>query len=560
MPRQFALGLDFGTNSCRALFVDLDHGVSAGDAMAPYPSGDLGVYHDPNNVHVARQNPHDYVHSLMAAVQAARHQLVAKEPNFRTDWVVGIGVDTTGSTVLPVDRKLRPMSWQDSFADDLDAMAWLWKDHSAHEEADEITRVAQQRQPELLQNIGGAYSSEWFWAKILRLQRTNPTLFHATHNFVELCDWIPALLADVTDPRALQRGICAAGHKAMFDHRWGGMPPANFWQTIQPELARIRDRMGSSAVTADHVAGTLSHEWAEKLGLPQGIPIAVGALDAHMGAVGAGIQPGRMVKILGTSTCDLLVAASDKAPNISGICGAVQGSVLPGCTGLEAGQAAVGDIFLSWVRHHVPASYGTTVDEKFVMLEREAGLLRPGQHGLLGLDWHNGNRNVLANPLLSGLLVGWSLQTTAAEVYRALLEATAFGALKIIERFTENGIAIDEVVCCGGLANQNPLLLQIYADVTNRPMFTSAVEQTCALGAAIFAGAAAGVAEVGELQRRLCRLQKTAVTPNPVAHQSYQRLYGLYCRLHDTFGLAQGPLGGFMQELQEIRGQAGRTQ
>jgi L-ribulokinase len=447
------------------------------------------------------------------------------------------------------------------FAGNLAAQVWLWRDHTGYAEAAEITALAARIRPQYLAKCGGTYSSEWFWSKILHLQRTAPDVFAAAHSFVEHCDYLPAVLCGLTDPLTIPRSICAAGHKAMFNSAWGGLPDKEFLSQLDPSLANLRDRLYSNTVSSNHPAGRLCPAWAEKLGLRPGIAVAVGAFDAHMGAVGAGIREGTLVKILGTSTCDLMIHPNHQPlADIPGLCGIVDGSVLPGNYGLEAGQSAVGDIFLWFVNHLVPDCYGATTDAKFQAMEAALAPLRPGQTGLLALDWNNGNRTILTDTRLTGLILGQTLHTTAHEIYRALIESTAFGALTIINRLEEYGVNVQEVVNTGGLAVKNAALMQIYADVIGRPMKISRSDQTCALGAAIFGAIAAGTVESGydsvaDAQRALCRLRETVYQPNPANHALYARLYGLYRQLHDAFGTLQwsGHLSHVMKELLNLR-------
>ena len=550
----YALGLDYGTNSCRAVVLDLQSGECVADAVYDYPSGELGVLLDARDPNVARQNPRDYVTGLEVAIRAA---LVAAD--IEPGQVVGIGVDTTGSTPIPVDAQCQPLAFDDAWKDDLAAHAWLWKDHTSHAEAVEITELARRDRPQYVASCGGVYSSEWFWSKALHLCRTAPEVFAAMHSFVELCDYLPAVLGGIDDPAKIKRSQCAAGHKAMFNANWGGLPDAEFLTSLDPRLAELRGRLFDEAFTADQVAAELSPEWAERLGLVAGTPIAVGAFDAHMGAVGSGVAPGVLVKILGTSTCDILVAPplaeGTSELEVKGICGIVDGSVLPGMYGIEAGQSAVGDIFLWFARHHVPGD--GDLDARFAQLEEEAAKQRPGEHGLLALDWHNGNRTILVDPLLSGAIFGQSLATKPADIYRALIESTAFGALKIIERLEESGVEVKDVVTCGGLSFKSSLLMQIYADVTGRNMKVSATEQTCAAGAAIFGGAAAGIASVAELQARVARIDDKVFEPVPANHEVYKQLYALYSELHDTFGMPDGALSHVMKDLIAIRDDSG---
>ena len=558
--KRYALGLDYGTNSCRCLIVDLADGREVESCVFDYPSGHAGILLDPREPYLARQNPQDYVAALGVVPRTIRRAKKA-DRGFDPAQIVGIGVDTTGSTPMPVDREGTPLAMLPQFKGNLDAMAWLWKDHTGHAEAAEITDRARKMRPQYLAKCGGIYSSEWFWSKALRCQRAAPKVFAAAHSFVEHCDWMPALLAGDTRPERIVRGVCAAGHKAMYCEEWGGLPDEEFLRGLDPALAALRGRLYEKAVPADRQAGRLSAEWAEKLGLKPGIAIAVGAFDAHMGAVGAGIREGTLVKILGTSTCDMMVMPNrKKLADIPGVCGIVDGSILPGFYGIEAGQSAVGDIFLWFLNHLVPERFGRTTDEKFKTLGALAARQKPGEHGLLALDWNNGNRTILVDVRLSGLLIGQTLHTEPHEIYRALIEATAFGALTIAKRIEEYGVPVKEFVNCGGLAAKNPLLMQIYADVTGRPMKVSRSDQTCALGAAIFGAVAAGkeasgFADVPAAQRAVCGVKEKVYRPNKKSQAVYAELYPLYRTLHDAFGTREwsGRLDNVMKDLIRIR-------
>lgn len=557
----YALGLDFGTNSCRSVIVDLADGTEVATHVFNYPTGEAGILTDPRDPNLARQHPQDYVDGIEAIVTQAIEKARLNTASFDPGAIVGIGVDTTGSTPMPVNAEGTPLALLPEFADNLAAMAWLWKDHTAHAEAAEITELAAKMRPQYLAKCGGTYSSEWFWSKILHAKRVALEVFDAAHSWVEYCDWIPALLAGSTKPSEIVHSICAAGHKAMYSDQWGGLPDKEFLAALDPAFADLRDRLYDKAVPSDHAAGSLCDEWAKKLGLKPGIAIAVGAFDAHMGAVGAGIREGTLVKILGTSTCDALVRRHNaELADIPGVCGIVDGSILPGYYAIEAGQSAVGDIFLWFVNHLVPDSYGATQDEKFANLAEAAAQLKPGESGLLALDWNNGNRTILVNPMLSGLLIGQTLHTSAHEIYRALIEATAFGALTIIRRIQEYGVAVNEIINCGGLAVKNSLLMQIYADVTGCPMKIARSQQTCAVGAAIFGAVVAGkqnggFATVEDAQDAVAGARETVYTPNPDAQAIYADLYELYRTLHDAFGTADwsGTLGNVMKDLITLR-------
>ena len=552
----YSIGVDYGTNSVRALVVDTDTGEEIATSVFNYPSGDAGILLDPADPNLARQSPADYIKGFCDSVRDAVSQASERE-GFQPDQVVGIGVDTTGSTPIPVDAEGVALGVLDEFQDNLAAQAWLWKDHTSHAEAEEITRKAGESDYPYLAKCGGTYSSEWYWSKIARCMRAAPEVAKAAASWVELADFIPAYITGNTDPDTLARGICAAGHKAMYHTDWGGLPSAEFLDSIEPGLSRFRYE--TKAVPSDHKAGELTAEVAEKVGLPAGIPVAVGAFDAHMGAVGAGCGKGTLVKIMGTSTCDCMPAPLDKnLPDVPGLCGIVPESIMPGMYGLEAGQSAVGDIFNWFVKYLSPEEYGNdgAAHEK---LTQDAAKLKPGESGLVALDWNNGNRTILVDPLLSGLLVGQTLHTTAAEVYRTLVEATAFGALTIIKRFEEYGVAVEQVINCGGIAEKNAMVMQIYADICNRPMRISRSAQTCALGAAIFGSVAAGThASVEAAQEKMTGLKD--VTYEPIAENVavYEKLYTIYRNLHDAFGTEDysGSLAHVMKDLIAIRSQA----
>ena len=487
VPKRYCLGLDFGTNSVRALIADVENGEAVAVAVEEYGRGEQSILEDARNPHVARQHPADYHESLLASVRKA---IEAGRDNgeFSPANIIGIGVDTTGSTPLPVDQQGKPLAFDPRFEGNLNAMAWLWKDHSAMAEAEQITELAQQHRPEYLKRCGGTYSSEWFFSKLWHCLNADPDVFEAAYSWVEFCDYIPALLTGNLQPDEIKRSVCAAGHKAMYSEEWGGLPDEDFLSLLDARMGALRERLYEQAYASDVPAGGLSAEWAQKLGLPAGIPVAVGGFDAHYGAVGAGVREGTVVKIIGTSTCDITVAGAEEGPpDIPGVCGVVRGSVLPGYYGIEAGQSAVGDIFNWWVSEICEGGA-----EQHEILTEQASRLAPGESGLLALDWNNGNRTILVDARLSGLLMGQTLQTTRADVYRALIEATAFGGLTILDRLEEYGVGVERIVNCGGIAEKNPMLMQIYADVTGRRMELSRSEQTCALGAAIFGAVVAG--------------------------------------------------------------------
>jgi L-ribulokinase len=540
--------------------VNAANGNEIASHVFPYPSGDAGVIVDKNDPNLARQNPADYLLGIETTIKAAIIKAKEADSNFKPENVIGIGVDTTGSSPMPVDENGNALCFDEKFKDNPAAYVWLWKDHTSYNEAALITETAAKIRPQYLAKIGGVYSSEWWWSKILHCKNVAPEIFNAAYSWVEICDWIPANLTGELNPNKIKRSVCAAGHKAMFNSSWQGLPDEEFLNTLSNGLGDLRSRLFDTAFTADKLMGYLSKQWADKLGLTTNAAVAVGAFDAHMGAVGAGVNEGTLVKILGTSTCDVMVSPSNKnLKDIPGVCGIVNGSVMDGYFGIEAGQSAVGDIFLWFVNNLVPDSYGKTQDEKFKNLEEAASKLKPGESGLLALDWNNGNRTILVDVRLAGLILGQTLHTQPHEIYRALVEATAFGALAIIDRIEEFGVKIKEVVNCGGLASKNPMLMQIYADITNRPMKISRSDQTPALGAAMFSAIAAGKKSGGydnieEAQKAMTGTGKEFV-PNEKNHLIYKRLYSLYKQLHDAFGTKEwnGNMFNVMKELLNIR-------
>jgi L-ribulokinase len=527
----FTLGIDYGTNSVRALVVRCHDGKEFGSAVFNYPSGSQGILLDKKDHHLARQHPCDYLLGLEKSVKGA---LVAasKQSGFSADWVIGLGVDTTGSSPIPVDRKNRALAQDPKWKTNLHAQCWLWKDHTSWEEAARITELAAKHRPQYIAKCGNTYSSEWWWSKIWRCLKVAPKVFDAAHSWVELADWIPSVLAGVEDPLAVKRGICAAGHKALYSDEWGGLPDKKFLAMLHPKLASLRDRLYEKAHDATESAGSLCPVWARKLGLPAGIPIAIGEFDVHYGAIACGVSEGTLVKVIGTSTCDCaVVPMTKKVADIPGICGIVPGAILPGFFGIEAGQSAVGDIFKWWVE-------GICGDASLHgPLTKEAAKLRPGHSGLLALDWHNGNRTILVDPLLTGGIIGQTLYTTRAEIYRALIEATAFGARAIIERIREYGVPVKRVVCAGGIAEKNPLLMQIYADITGCTMQVAGSSQACALGSAISASVLAGAhKDFKTAQKAMVKIKPKAYTPAAAAKKTYDRLFALYRELHDSLG------------------------
>jgi L-ribulokinase len=516
----FTLGLDFGTNSVRAVVVDVSDGREIGTGVSGYASGVQGILLDGKDPHLARQSPRDHLDGLKDAVHGAIRQAEG-HPGFKAELIGGIGVAATGSSPLPVDGRNVPLAFHDEWKDDLNAQCWLWKDHTARVEAEEITRVALEMRPEYVRACGGVYLSEWFWAKVWHCLRVSPEIFHAAFTWIELADWIPSVLAGVNDPLQIQRGVCSAGHKALYSDHWGGLPDSEFLRTLDPALEGLREKLYQKAYDATHPAGSLCGEWAKVLGLREGISIAIGKSDVHYGAIGCGVKPGRLVKVIGTSSCDCCVLpAGGGFPDIPGISGVVEGAILPGFYGLEAGQSAVGDIFKWWIEKVCGGD-----DELYRRISEEAGALKPGESGLLALDWNNGNRNVLADPMLGGLLVGQTLHTTRGEIYRALMEATAFGSRMIVNRLREHGVVVNELVCAGGIAEKNTVAMEILTNVLGVEIHVTETRQACALGAAIAAASVAGLHEdVAAARDAMASGCVQVYRPDPERVRMYDRL------------------------------------
>jgi len=537
MRDKFTLGIDYGSDSVRALIVDALSGEEKASHVCWYTRWKEGRYSD-SAVNRFRQHPIDYVNGLETAVREALSKV-----NGSSGKICGIAVDTTGSTPVPVDKKGTPLSLLPEFSENPNAMFILWKDHCALAEAEEIN--LHRKSIEYLKYEGGIYSSEWFWAKILHILRTDEAVRAAAWSWVEHCDWIPALLTGNTDPLLLKRSRCAAGHKAMWHKDWNGLPPDKFLSGIDVHLSGLRDRLYRETYTSDVCAGNLCSEWARRLGLPVGIPVSVGAFDAHMGAVGGGIEPFWLSKVMGTSTCDMLVVPHNAVGKklIKGICGQVDGSIIPEMTGLEAGQSAFGDIFawfkniLSWPLNHIKSPAGT--EEKFckVMeeiipeLEKEAAAMKPGDGGITGIDWHNGRRTPDANQKLKGAIFGLSLGSSAPMIYRALVESAVFGARRIFERFAKEGIQIVGVNALGGVAKKSPLVMQIMTDVLGVPIRVVRSEQACALGAAMFAAVTAGIhTDIPTAMKNMSGGFEKTYVPDVSLKNEYDRLYLKYCK------------------------------
>ncbi|WP_439185369.1 ribulokinase [Carboxylicivirga taeanensis] len=552
MKSRYSIGIDFGSNAVRVLVLDIINGEVIASSSTGYQRANAGVYTSMKNVDVARQDAYDYIESLTRTFIALKGQKVLT--NFDWQRVVGIGVDATGSTPIPITEEVLPLNILPEFKDNLNAMAWMWKDHSSEAEAQNITRLAMEMRPDYLQKCGGKYSSEWFWAKILHCANVAPEVFNAAYTWVEFSDYIPAVLTGVEHANYIKRNKCAAGHKALYNEAWGGYPDKDFLKQLNPALLKVKESLPEKAYAVDTLAGYLSPEWASKFGLREGLPVAMGALDAHVGAIGSGVNKNTLVKIIGTSSCDIIVG-SNSAQDIQGVSGVADDSVLPGYLGIEAGQSAVGDLF-KWFVGDVLGE-DESIHSK---LSSSAKEIQPGESGLLALDWNNGNRDVLSDSNLRGLIVGQSLHTKDYEVYRALIEATAFGAKRIIDQLETGGVAIDHIICCGGIPQKNSLLMQIYADVFNRPVFIAESNETVALGAAMIGAIAYSKVTnmdytLEDLQKICCKVNQVKYVPIDLNVNTYEKLYEIYLQLHDAFGTLDGStnLYNVMKQLIQIK-------
>lgn len=547
MERQFVIGLDYGSDSARAVVVDVRTGETVATSVKYYPRWSQGLYCDPA-ANRYRQHPLDYIEVLEASVKEA----LAHSPAGTAERVIGIAFDTTGSTPAFTDAAGKPLALTPGFEENPNAMFILWKDHTAIREAAEINAKSHGLATDYTAYEGGIYSSEWFWAKALHVLREDETVRSRAYSIVEHCDWMTALLTGVGSSAQIVRSRCAAGHKAMWHERWGGLPPEEFLTSLDPLLAGFRTRLFEQTATAEKPVGKLCAAWAERLGLSTEVVVAGGAFDCHMGAVGAGIKPYTFVRVIGTSTCDIMVIDPKELGDnlIHGICGQVDGSVLPGLVGLEAGQSGFGDIY-AWFKRVLEfplreiigkselLDAGTkeqliaeACDRIIPALTAEAEKIPAGASCLLATDLMNGRRTPDANQLLTGSITGITLGTTAPMIYRALVEATAFGSRAIVERFKSEQVRIDEVIGIGGIALKSPFVMQMLSDVLNMPIKVCKTDQACALGAAMFAATAAGAyATVEEAQAAMNSGFAKEYHPNPEQAAVYDTLYKRYLML-----------------------------
>jgi L-ribulokinase len=502
--KSWVIGVDFGTDSVRTIVVNAFSGEEISSSLVEYPRWKAGLYCNPP-ANQFRQHPLDYLEGLEKGIRECLQKItVGQKRN-----IGGIGVDSTGSTPVAVDKSGTPLALLPAFADNPNAMFVLWKDHTAIREAEEINRHAEKFSTQYLQYVGGIYSSEWYWAKLLHILRADNSVRDAVYSWVEHCDWIPFLLTAGNDARQIKRGVCGAGHKALWSPDFGGYPPDSFFSTLDPLLKGFAEKLSTQLYTADQAAGQLSPEWASRLGLESDIIVATGAFDAHMGAVGGQIEPYFLSKVMGTSTCDMLVTPMKDVKDklVKGICGQIPGSVIPGMMGMEAGQSAFGDAFawfkslLAWPLRYFSENRNQAADvyvedalrNLLPALSREAEKIQVTENAELAIDWFNGRRTPDANQALKGSITGLNLASDAPAVFRAVTESTCFGAKAIIDRFISEGIPIKGLIGLGGVSRKSPYIMQQMADITGMNIRIHKSNQTCALGASMFAATAAGM-------------------------------------------------------------------
>lgn len=536
---KYVIGLDYGSDSARALVVDAESGKILATSVKNYPRWMEGKYCDPS-INQWRQHPLDYLEVLEYTVREA----LSKCPEGTAAQVVGIAFDTTGSTPGFADENGTPLALLPEFAENPNAMFVLWKDHTSVKEAAEINAACKRSDVDYSMYEGGIYSAEWFWAKALHCLRADAAVAAKAYTIVEYCEWLPAVLTGVTTADGIIRSRCAEGHKAMWSERWGGLPPEEFFSGIDPLLSGFRDRLFKKMQTADEPVGTLCPEWAEKLGLSTSVVVAGGAYDCHMGAVGAGVKPNTLVRVIGTSTCDVMVASYEDIGDkcIRGICGQVDGSVIPGMIGLEAGQSSFGDVYamfrrvLEWPLRELSGLEGEALEkacERIIpALTAEAEKLPVDENSMIATDWINGRRTPDANQLLKGTISGFNLGTSAPQIFRALVEATAYGTKAIVDRFEREGVHVVEVIGIGGIALKSPFVMQTMSDVLGMPIKVCNTDQACALGAAMFAATAAGVySKVEDASAAMSSGFAKEYQPDPAKTAVYSKLYAKYSAL-----------------------------
>jgi L-ribulokinase len=540
----YVIGVDFGSDSVRTILVDAGNGKEITSSVFYYPRWKKQLYCNPQK-NQFRQHPLDFIEGLEYTIKEA----IAKAGSKIALDIRALSVDTTGSTPVAVDKNGRALALLPEFETNPNAMFVLWKDHTSVRESAEINTHAGKFAINYLQNVGGIYSSEWFWAKLLHVLRADEQVRNSIFSFAEHCDWIPFLLTGGRDALQMKRGVCSAGHKILWAKEWGGLPPNEFFASLDPLLDGFTERLFRTTYTADQSAGVISAEWAARLGLPVNTIIGIGAFDAHMGAVGGQIEPYYLSKVMGTSTCDMLVVPEAELGGllVEGICGQVPGSVIPGMIGMEAGQSAFGDAYawykkvLTWPLRNILAESKLTDTDTLnkLMDETEAAIipilsklaadLPFDENSELAVDWFNGRRTPDANQLLMASISGLNLGSDAVSIFRAVVESTCFGAKAIVERFVEQGIPVKGLIGLGGVAKKSPFIMQMMADIMNRPIRINRSEQTCALGAAMFAATAAGIYDkVEDAMLAMGQGFDAEYDPNPEAVPVYKKRYEKY--------------------------------
>ena len=549
---RYAIGLDFGTESGRAVLVDVTDGREVATAVHPYgdgvidevlPGTDIELPHD-----FALQNPADYIDVLRVTIPA-----VLKEGGVDSEDVIGLGTDFTACTMLPIDDAGTPLCQKPDWRDNPYAWVKIWKHHAAQPEANRLNEIAERRGEGWLRRYGGKISSEWLIPKIWETLNEAPEVYAAADRYIEAADWIVLQLTGEE-----RRNSCTAGYKAIWNKRQG-YPGHDFFAALDPRLRNVVDaKLSRKIYSLGQRAGGLTPEMAELTGLRAGIAVSIGNVDAHVSVPAATVvEPGRMVIIMGTSNCHMVLGTEEHL--VPGMCGVVEDGIIPGFYGFEAGQSCVGDHFAWFVENCTPAAYQDEAEARGIdlhrLMEEKAARQKPGEHGLLALDWWNGNRSVLVDVDLTGMLLGVTLATRSEDIYRALIEATAYGTRMIIDTFQDHGVAVNEIVACGGLPERNKLLMQIYADVTGREIKVSASQQTPALGSAMFGAVAAGRAAGGydsifEAAQHMARLKGEAYAPIAEHGAVYDQIYAEYARLHDHFGRGENDV---MKRLKQLK-------
>ena len=555
MSKKYSIGVDYGTQSGRAVLVEVDTGNIIATAVKDYTHGVMDEYLPDGKTKLgqdwALQHPADYLEVLEVTIPS-----ILKEANIKSDDVIGMAIDFTACTMLPIDNNGTPLCFKEEFKNNPHAYVKLWKHHAAQPEANKLNEIAKQRGEKFLNRYGGKISSEWIFPKIMQILNEAPEIYGATGKFIEAADWISLMLTGNE-----RRNSCTAGYKAIWSKR-EGYPSKEFFQALDPRLENIIDeKMSRDIYPLGGKAGELTEKMANLTGLMQGTAVGISNVDAHVAVPALGIvEPGKMLMIMGTSTCHMVLGTQEKI--VPGMCGVVEDGIIPGYLGYEAGQSCVGDHFEWFVENCIPESYTNEAKERDIsihkLLREKAKKLKVGESGLLALDWWNGNRSVLVDADLTGVLIGCTLATKPEEIYRALIEATAYGTNMIIETFEDSGVPIKELYACGGIAEKDEFMMQIYADVTNREIRISASPQTVALGSAMFGAVAAGKEKGGydsifEAAKHMSKVKEKYYKPIPENVKVYKKLYTEYKILHDYFGRGENDV---MKRLKRIKSKA----